>query len=248
MKSRSRALIASLCLGVALGPAGAQAAAFGVTPIRIDLEPASRTGIITVSNDDQRRLTFQVKLAEWTQAPNGDDQHADSADLVFFPQILTVEPGEKRLVRVGLKGPLPARERAYRLYIEELPDTADKGGGGGAQIAVRMRFGVPIFVGDGKGEARPEFAAVNPGKGRLEVALRNNGERAARFEELLLLAGDKVVARANGWYVFPGATKAFIVPVERPACPLAGTLELRATYAGKDIRRTVEAAPALCAP
>lgn len=242
-----RAHLATLCLATLAAP-GAHAAAFGVTPIRIDIEPASRTGIVTVSNNDQRRLTFQVKLAEWTQSPTGEDQHADSADLVFFPQILAVEPGEKRLVRVGLKGPVPARERAYRLFIEELPDPADKGGSGSAQIAVRMRFGVPIFVSDGKGEARPEVAAMRAGKGRIEVELRNNGERQARFEELLLLAGEKVVARANGWYVFPGATKAFTIPVERSACPLAGSLELRATFAGKDIRRTVEATPALCAP
>jgi fimbrial chaperone protein len=249
MTIRSRARLALLCFGAGLAPVAALAAAFGVTPIRIDLDPGSRTGIVTVSNDDQRRLTFQVKLAEWTQSGGGEDRHADSADLVFFPQILSVEPGEKRLVRVGLKGPLPARERAYRLFIEELPDAAEKGAGGGsAQIAVRMRFGVPIFVSDGKGEARPEFAAVKQGKGRLDVELRNDGVRQARFEELVLMSGEKVVARANGWYVFPGATKAFAIPVERSACPLAGTLELRAAYAGRDIRKTVEATPALCAP
>ena len=64
----------------------------------------------------------------------------------------------------------------------------------------------------------------------------------------MLISGEKVVARANGWYVFPGATKGFAIPVERSACPLSGTLELRAAYAGRDIRRTVEATPALCAP
>ena len=225
----------------------ALAGAFGVSPIRVDLDPGSRTGLVTVSNDDERKLYFQLKLFEWKQSPSGEDLLAESSDLIFFPQILTVEPKEKRLVRVGIKAPHAGPERAFRLFIEELPDP-NEAPGGGAQIAVRLRFGVPIFLSGGKGEALPEVGAVDTSKGLIRVAIRNTGTRQIRFEEVTARAGDKVVSRSAGWYVFPGSTRSFSLPVTRDDCPVPKSLEIRAAGEGKDIRKTIEVSSALCSP
>ena len=66
------------------------------------------------------RLRVLVKLVEWTQDASGKDVYADSADLVYFPRQMEIEPGAKRLVRVGAKAPAQGAERAYRLFIEEV--------------------------------------------------------------------------------------------------------------------------------
>jgi fimbrial chaperone protein len=225
----------------------ALAGAFGVSPIRVDLDPGTRTGLITVTNDEDRKLYFQLALFEWTQTAAGEDQYADSSDLLFFPRIFTVDGKDKRLIRVGLKAPPLERERAYRLFIEEMPDPS-AAPGAGAQIAVRLRFGVPIFVSAGKGEANAEVISAEASKGSMRVAIRNNGTRQIRFEEVGLRDGDRTIAKTAGWYVFPGATRSFTLPVAPGDCPVPASVEIRATADGKEVRKRVEVPPALCSP
>jgi fimbrial chaperone protein len=223
------------------------AGAFGVSPIRVDLDAAVRTGLVTVSNDDDRKLNFQVKLFEWTQNAAGEDEYAENSDLLFFPQVFTVDPRDKRIVRIGIKAPPQERERAFRLFIEEMPD---RGAApvAGAQVAVRLRFGVPVFLSSGKGEARPEIISAEAFKGEVRVAIRNDGTRQVRFEEITVRAGEKAIAKTAGWYVFPGATRLFTLPVAAQDCPIPAAVEIHATADGKDIRRTLEVPATLCSP
>ena len=242
-----RALTSRIVFALAaLLPAAAHAGAFGVSPIRLDFDRNTRTGLVTVANDDERRLYFQLKLYVWTQTPEGEDQYAESADLVFFPQIMTVEPKERRLVRVGVKGAPAGPERAYRLFIEEMPDPGDTLTGG-AQIAVRLRFGVPIFVAPAeKAAPLPEIVAADAAKGAVLVRIRNTGDRQIRFEEVVARSGDRTVGKAAGWYVFPGATRTFSIPIDKEGCPSGGDIEVRATGEGKDVRKALPASPLLC--
>lgn len=235
------AAAAAICSCTAL------AGAFGVSPIRVDLDPAARTGLVTITNDDERKLHFQVKLFEWTQDAAGEDKYTESSDLLFFPQIFTVEPRDKRLLRIGVKAPPQDRERAFRLFIEEMPDP-NLAPGSGAQIAVLLRFGVPIFLSDGKGEPLPQMMTPAVSKGAVRVAIRNNGTRQIRFEEISLRAGDRSIAKTAGWYVFPGVTRVFSLPITAQDCPMPPAAELRATADGKEVRTMLEAATALCSP
>ena len=225
-------------------PSAARAAAFGVSPIRLDLAGDTRTGVINVTNDDKRKLYFQAKLMAWTQSADGKDLYVDSGDLIFFPQIFTVDAQQKRLIRVGLKGPAPAREQAYRLFIEELPDPEDKSASAGAQVSVRMRFGVPVFV--GSGEAKPTVTRTAVSPEGIVATIRNDGDRQVRFDEVHLVAGDRVVGKINGWYVFPGVSRDFVVPVDPKACPVTGAIEVRAITEGKVTRGTLDHATLPC--
>ena len=236
-----------LALALTAFPFGALAGAFGVSPIRIDLDPGARSGLVTVTNDDERKLHFQLKLFEWTQSPTGDDQLADSEDLIFFPQLFTVEPKQKRIIRVGVRAPYEGPERAFRLFIEELPDP-EATPGSGAQVAVRLRFGVPIFLSAGKVESVPDIATVDTAKGALRVVIRNAGSRQIRFEEVTARAGDRIVAKAAGWYVFPGVARTFLLPVTSQDCPLPKSVEIHAVGEGKDVRKTVELPGGACPP
>lgn len=228
-----------------LPPLEVLAGAFGVSPIRVDLDPATRTGLVTVVNDDDRKLYFQLKLVEWTQSPEGEDRYADSSDLLFFPQIFTLEPKDKRLIRIGVKAPPAGPERAYRLFIEELPDP-NAGPSGGAQVAVRLRFGVPVFVSGGKGDPKAVITSATDSPGAVQLAIRNEGTRQVRFETIALRRDGRELASAAGWYVFPGTTRTFSIPVGGAPCPAPGAAEVVATSTGHEVRTTVEISPRLC--
>jgi len=234
------AALAALLAGPAL------AGSFGVAPTRIDLGNGTRSSLLEVTNDDTRKLSFQVRLASWTQDPAGKDGYADSQDLIFFPPLFTVNAGDKRVIRVGLKGgEAPAAEVAYRLYIEEIPEPT--AASSGSEVKVVLRFGVPVFVAPAK--PRRAFVlddvALQPGKATFRI--RNDGNQSAKFETLKLVQGSRTLAEATGWYVLPGATRAFDIPVEREKCVASGTLEVQAQADGVALKRDVAAAPALCA-
>jgi len=230
-----------------LAATAATAGSFGVSPIRVDLDRGTRTGLVTVTNDDTRKLSFRMKLFEWTQDEQGADRNAESSDLIFFPQIMTVEPGDKRVIRIGTRAGEASREKAYRLFIEELQDPGTAGAQG-AQVAVLLRFGVPVFVAPPSGKPEPEFARASLAKGKIEVGILNKGARTVRFDELTVKAGGEVIGRGAGWYVFPGATRAFEIAVPRDKCKPSGPLEITASAEGLEVKHTVESGPALCAP
>lgn len=244
---RPRLLLASPAAFAALLAGAAFAGSFGVAPTRIDLAGGARSGLVEVTNDDTHKLSFQVRLSAWTQDATGKDAYAESQDLIFFPPLFTVNPGDKRVIRVGLKGTEPpASEVAYRLYIEEIPEPT--AAPTGSEVKVVLRFGVPVFVAPAK--PRRAFTlddvALQPGK--VTFRIRAEGNQGAKFEVLKLVQGDRILAESTGWYVLPGATRVFELPVERDKCVSAGTIEVQAQADGVALKRDVAAAPALCAP
>lgn len=217
-------------------PGPASAFAFGVSPIRLDFDGATRTAAVTVSNDDKVRLSFQVRLMRWTQDGEGADQHEESRDLIYFPRLMTVEPGEKRVIRVGLQGTPGAAESAYRLVIEEMAPP-DAPAGRGTAVAVRVRFAVPVFVAPAEAAAGAVVEDLRAAGGEVRFTLRNRGTRHLKAETLTLRRQGEVLAQAAGWYVLPGARRGFKVTVPPERC--AGPAELVVKGEGVDLRRTI---------
>ena len=155
------ALRLAALLAAALPLAPLQAGDFGVSPIRVDLDRSTRTQVVRVTNDDERLLSFQMRMMEWTQDAEGRDRYADSADLVFFPQQMQVPAKESRVVRLGYRQPPGPTERAYRLYVAELPRGTQPGEPGKAMVEVAVRFGVPVFVRPSVVQEKGRIAALD---------------------------------------------------------------------------------------
>jgi fimbrial chaperone protein len=123
----------------------AVAGEFSVNPIRLELGAAARSGAIAVRNEGQQPLSFQLQAMEWTQDAKGKDQYLETRDLIFFPKILTVEPGQERVVRVGARTPVVPSEK-------NLPSSSKNFGQRqgpatkGTQINFLIRFGAPVFI------------------------------------------------------------------------------------------------------
>ena len=64
---------------------------------------------------------------------------------------------------------------------------------------MRVRFGVPIFVSTGKGEAQPELLAPEVTKGAIRMPIRNGGIRQVRFEEVAVVAGERTIAKTAAY-------------------------------------------------
>lgn len=238
-------LLAALLL--LLLPSLAVAGSFGVSPIRVDLDRGNRSAVVQITNEDERKLSFQVKLVEWTQDANGQDQYAESQDLIFFPPLFSLNPNEKRLLRIGTKtGATPGvAERSYRLYIEELPPPAEAGVG--AQLRIALRFALPIFVAPASPSRKLVVESVRAQAGSVTLRLRNEGSQSTRLETVRVRQAGQAVSEAQGWYVLAGKARDFEVKVDPGKCPLTGPLEVEAQAEGVVlVRDTLADAAALC--
>jgi fimbrial chaperone protein len=226
----------------------AQAGNFGVSPIRVELDRATKSALVTVSNDDTKPLAFQVRALEWSQEPNGADRYTETADLVYFPQQFKVAPSENRVVRVGYKVPATQSEKTYRLFIEELADPQRDASSTG--IAVTLRFGVPIFLRPAAASVTGELDLAIKG-GVAQVLVKNTGNahfRLASVNLTVLGAGGETVHQqsVDGWYVLTGVQRPYTLSLPPEACARAKLLRVEAPAEKLVLRAERELAPADC--
>lgn len=232
-------------LAVALTTACATAigADFSVTPIRAELKPGAMSETITVTNDSATRLRVGVKLMEWTQDADGKDVYKESGDLVYFPRQMDVEPGAKRLVRVGAKSPAVGSERAYRLFIEEMPDPNAPAS---TAVTFYFRFGVPIFVPPAGGKPVLEIGDPKLEKGRLSQPITNAGNQHLRLTRLTVSNDKGFQQDLAGWYSLAGTARNYTIEIPREACRTAKSLVVRGEGEGISFERRVDVDASRC--
>jgi len=197
--------------------AGATGASLDVNPVRLTLSRAQSVAALTVRNAGTQPAVLHLKTMAWTQ-DGAADRYAPTHELLATPPIFTLAPGAAQTVRVGLRRAIDAeRELAYRLYLQEVPDSVPPGGTG---VRIALRIGVPVFV-------LPEAPAApllrwraQRAAGAILLYAENAGQAHARIVELRLLAGSPPAAEAAGAYVLPGQSWRWRLAV--PRVPAAG--------------------------
>ena len=93
---------------------------FEVSPIRVSLVPNESSTLMTVRNEGEERLRLQISVMAWDQSKGGEMVLKPTDDIIFYPSLLTVDPGGQRNLRVGSNGAVVAKEQTYRIFVEEL--------------------------------------------------------------------------------------------------------------------------------
>src|SRR5215472_2326041 len=124
-------------------PVLARAASLDVDPIRVMFSAENTITVVTLSNAGDTPATVQLEPVAWSQ-DKGEDVYTPTHDLLATPPIFTVQPHAKQIIRVGLRvAPDPKTEKAYRLYLQEVPAPDQVKGLG---VVMALRIGVPAFV------------------------------------------------------------------------------------------------------
>lgn len=172
--TRAMAIVA-LAGGIAVG---ASAGSLTVTPLAVKLNESTRSATLTVSNHGLEARVIQVELVRWTQH-NGMDAQTPSNDLLVNPPLATVQPGQSQTIRIGLKRSAGAtRERAYRLYVTEVPPPSHVNG-----LRIALRLGVPVYVApSARASADAHWKARRVSNGEVVLTLQNDGNRHLRID------------------------------------------------------------------
>lgn len=201
--------------------AQAHAAAVVLWPVDPTIAAGQTATALWVENRGQQPVTLQVRSLGWSQAGN-EDQYARQDEVVTSPPIANVAPGQRQMIRILRRdtGTTPA-EHSYRLLIDELPPPVDpsKPNVASAELAVQMRYSIPLFTYDGEVAATPTLmgrTVVVDGKRYAEI--RNVGQRHARLINLRIQNGAKDFTVSAGLlgYVLAGSTMRWPLPEGAP--------------------------------
>ncbi len=195
--------------------APAAAGNFSVAPVRVELQGAQRTAVITVHNNDSAPLLIQVSTLAWSQ-PGGEEHYEPTRDLLATPPIFTLPAQGEQIVRVALRrDPDATRELDYRLLLAEVPQSANKEFTG---LRVALHLSLPIFINAGT----PASAVVSwqgqwRADGTLAVSATNSGQAHLQVSDFnLSFAGtEQTVHAAVTRYVLPGST---VIAAASTAC------------------------------
>lgn len=231
---------AALTLCAAL-PAAALAGEIGVSPLRIELSPITKSAVVTVSGNTGPGQFLQVSAMRWSQDAAGRDQYEATSDLVFLPKNIELKSG-KQLIRIGIDKPVTEVEKTYRLFIRETPPPIDANAKS-AQVAVVVDFGLPVFLLPARTAAAVDIENLKVEKGVLSVKVVNTGN--VRLMLRSLSAGKAEFKDFKNWYLLAGASRTFTAAVPPAACK--GRLVVQLRTETLDVKRELAVTPQMCA-
>jgi P pilus assembly chaperone PapD len=205
-----------------------------VNPVRLHISATQRSETLLLRNGGTTPARFQISMHVWAETPSGETRLAPTTDLLFFPSLLEIKPGETRRIRVASTLGPGKTERSYRLIAAELPQA----GGRGGVVQVLTKFSIPVFVGVAKAVAKPSVS-IHVERGQLVVSLRNDGEGHFRTKSLRVVArsasGAVVYEQVLvGWYVLARGRRDYRIQLPPGKCgPIASVSATLTTETGK---------------
>jgi fimbrial chaperone protein len=233
-------------------PASASAATYTVNPTRVYLSARATSALMTLKNESETPLRMQLRAQRWDQSRTGEMQLGPTDDLIVFPTLLTLAPGEERKVRVATTAPFGQIEQSYRLYVEELPAAAPDAPEG-ASVRILTRMGIPVFLQPARPAATAVLRGLGMSGGALAFELANTGNTHYIPESIVVrgftAAGQPVGEwPVSGWYVLAGGAREFSVKLPRPSCDKVRSLLVEVTIGQTALKGPLTTPGGACAP
>ena len=245
-----RALISLAIVSLLLAPDAAARSNFTVTPTEVNLSASATSALVTLRNASKLPLRFEVAVFSWSEDEHGKMTLNPSSDVTFFPKLVELAGGASRNIRIGINAGLARDvEQSFRLFIEELPDqSAPKGNA----VALRTKVGIPVFVRPAKPVRSAEIAGVSVENGKVLARVRNTGNLHISVDTIAVKgtggsAAPTFTKEGPGWYVLPGATRIFEVPMTAAECKTTTSVAVEVTGHGKSLTSASQVSPAACA-
>jgi len=237
---------------LAAWPAAATAAAVQVNPTRVDLSPDAKSAMVSLRNTASEPVAFEMHVRAWKQSASGEMELSATDDVVAYPLVVSIGPGEERNVRVGvvradLFGPT---ERGYRLLVQEL-ETPEKQGAP-MHLRVLTQLNIPVFLAPSRAVERAVIEEPRAQEGRVAFTVRNVGTVHLRADSLKLAArgedGAALVERDLApWYLLPGGARSYDVEIPRQVCARVREVAVASALGRETLRASTRTPEGVCA-
>jgi fimbrial chaperone protein len=231
--SSFRGLVTAVAaFGLTCGVAGA-GVSFAVDPVTFTLVPPVRNATITLTNLSTDPLRLEVSVQTWTQSEDGRMVLAPTPGVIVFPQLFTLAPSSSQRLRAAVIAPISTSELTYRIVVADLPSFGETVSAprGTANITVRTRFLVPLYVEPAVRTSAGRFENVAIHGGHLTFALINTGNVHLEGLTLPIQLRDANGAAvfsddAGRWNVLAGGRRIFTVSLGKTKCAAGSSLKI----------------------
>ncbi len=237
-----------LAVWLFLWPATVKASTFHVTPIRIFLSPRIPSVLLTVRNDSTEKLRFQVGAFAWDQNLRGEMVLNPTDDIVVFPSLLSLGPGEERKLRVGTVAPFEVKEKSYRIFVEELPVFTKKEKN---QVRILTRMGIPVFLQSAQQliDGGIESLAIRRGQLSFQVTNRGNSHFVAKKLWVRGTGSEGEIfyqRELTGWYILADGSRRYEIDFSPGVCRNVRLITVEVETDEKLFKESLILAPGTC--
>lgn len=195
---------------------------FNVSPLKVVLSGKSSSALLEITNQSAEPLRLQLSVSSWDQSSAGEMVLKPTEDVILFPPLLTVDPGEKRKVRLGAVTPRDLNEKSYRIILEELPPVAGAATETG-QIRVLTRMTIPVFLEPSRPISTGQIAGLTIRNGHTSFEIRNIGNAHFSTQQIHVIGtgatGKPLLTRTiEGWYILAGGSRRYTLPLSAEDC------------------------------
>jgi fimbrial chaperone protein len=176
----------------------------------------------------------------WDEDAKAGMKLSPTEDVVVFPTLLQLKPGETKSLRVGPAVPFGPIEKTYRVFIEEMP--APQKPQTRATVRVLTRIGIPVFLAPVKAFEDRRLSAIEVGKTGASVDVENTGNVHFRVETVRLEGFGDGGARlfekqAQGWYILAAGHKRYDLEIPRNGCAQVRKLVVSVKTDGEQVQQ-----------
>lgn len=221
---KSIKFFASTAVAACLFVNNLQAQSITVMPVSVTLAPGQLAGSVTVVNQNDKEMSFQVRAFSWSQKAD-EEQLTPTDDLMVSPPMSTIAASTSQVVRLALKHPTVGEEKAYRILIDQIPQAAGPG-----TVRIAMRLSIPVFTQPGTVVNPQLLWNVERENGQAHLVVTNTGNAHEKITAIKI-TGTKtqnISVSANvSPYVLPGSTRRWPISGNVPEGTVNVTAETR---------------------
>jgi len=243
-------LIPAVVVALLLTPHAAIASTFTVTPTEVNLSTSTTSALVTLRNGSKVSLRFEITLVSWSEDEHGKMTLNSSSDVTFFPKLIELPAGASRNIRIGINASMARDvEQSFRLFVEELPDQSAPVAN---SVALRTKIGIPVFVRPAKPVRTAVIDGVSVENGKVLARVRNTGNLHVSVDSISVKgtggsAAPTFTKEGPGWYVLPGATRIFEVPMTATECRSTTQVAVEVFGHSRSLKGASQVSPAACA-
>jgi len=223
-----------------------------ISPTRVTLNDRERSTSLILINTSQETRTYRLSWQEKSTLENGGYHNLSDEEAKSFPTAsgmirlspkqVTLNPDERQTIRIAVRRPKGLADGEYRshLLLQALPPKipeSDNVSGISIKLNVVMSYSLPVIVRQGEIEASVTLNSLTLAKQKkfpraTITALLNHAGRNSVTGNMVAYwkpsqgAPEQVVARVNGYTIYPELTQHKIKLTWPDYTPSQGSLRL----------------------
>ncbi len=203
--------LALLLAATGFAPASPALPRWHITANRLDVAAGNLAADFTIANDDRINERFEVTAYSWNQHDGTDTRRIDVDDVLIFPRLVELAPGESTRVRVGVLRTDPSVEADYRIAVEQLFDPQPNRSG----IHFLLAYNLPLFIAPERRIFNARIVGISARSRRLRITVSNDGNVHAFMATAVVRWRGASSTYRQPFYVLPHRTMAFTLVVHR---------------------------------